>query len=159
MTDYDRGSSPKTEQAQPSASSRLPASQQSVLHLASAGTGDQKEPRDTPLPRIKLYRPDHSTTVFGQPEKAVAASSLSPDSAAAQPMTLKPTELLRPRRRFSTGLRQMHQRKITPEEAHKALQAVIGYCKQRATGFLDFQESVLLGKLDERLRSMEVDIF
>lgn len=119
---------------------------------------DQKEPRDTILPRIKLYRPDHSTTVFGQPEKAVAASSLSPDSAAAQPMTLEPTKLLRPQRRFFTGLRQIHQRKITPDEAHEALQAVIGYCKQRATGFLDFQESVLLGKLDERLRSMEADV-
>jgi hypothetical protein len=38
------------------------------------------------------------------------------------------------------------------DEAHQALHTVIGYCKQQPTGFLDIQEGVVLGKLDERLR-------
>lgn len=41
---------------------------------------------------------------------------------------------------------------ISPEEARKALGIVIRFCEQQRNGFLELQECVLLGTLDERLK-------
>jgi hypothetical protein len=69
-----------------------------------------------------------------------------------QPTGIDPKKLLHPPRSRSPGSLKVQQHKVMADEAHKALHVVIGYCKQQSTGFLDFQESVVLGKLDERLR-------
>lgn len=90
--------------------------------------------------------------MLGQGNKAVTVPPPAPDSRADRTTTTKPTELLHPSRGCSTGLPQGQQHRIMPDEAHKALQAVIGYCAQQPTGFLGIKEGVLLGKLDERLR-------
>lgn len=73
--------------------------------------------------------------------------------------TIKPyapenSSIVHPPRSCSDGSLQFQQHAIIPDEAQKALQVVIGYCKQQPTGFLNLQEGVTLGKLDEILRQL-----
>lgn len=63
---------------------------------------------------------------------------------------------MHPTQRHSTVPSQTKELAISSEEAHKALGIVIRFCEQQPSGFLELQEGVLLGTLDERLRHIRV---
>jgi hypothetical protein len=158
MSDRDSGFAPQTEEpARPSSqslssSSSRTISQRSFSHPASKSKNNQREPQNTRIPKIKLFPPGDPATVLGQRNKTVTVSSPTPDSRADRSTSIDPKKLLHPPRSRSPGSLKVQQHKVMADEAHKALHVVIGYCKQQPTGFLDFQDSVVLGKLDERLR-------
>ena len=85
--------------------------------------------------------------------------------AEDRPHTVTPSETMRPpplpahilageRKREltpATSTSSLHS-STSPDEARQALEVVMSFIEQQPTGFLDFQESMHIGKLMEKLR-------
>ena len=82
-----------------------------------------------------------------------------------RPHTVTPSETMRPPPLPAHILSGDRKREVTPatsssslhswtspEEAHRALEVVMSFIEQQPNGFLDFQESMHIGKLMEKLR-------
>ena len=82
-----------------------------------------------------------------------------------RPSTVTPSETMRPPPLPAHVLAAESKREVTPststssipasttpEEARQALEVVMSFIEQQPTGFLDFQESMHMGKLMEKLR-------
>ena len=123
-------------------------------NFAPQSKGDCQGLQNTILPTIKPYAPENSSIVHDEPEKGFTVLSPTSQPPINRLATTKSAKLLHPPRSCSDGSFQFQQHAIIPDEAQKALQVVIGYCKQQPTGFLNLQEGVTLGKLDERLRQL-----
>lgn len=64
--------------------------------------------------------------------------------------TMRPPPL--PARLSHPDLKREATPTTSPEEARRALEVVLSYFEQQPSGFLDFQESVTMGKLMEKLK-------
>lgn len=82
-----------------------------------------------------------------------------------RPHTVTPAETMRPpplpahilageaKREFPPATSTSSQQSSTsPEEARQALETVMSFIEQQPNGFLDFQESMHMGKLMEKLK-------
>jgi hypothetical protein len=156
MSDRDSEFVLQTEEpARPSSQSLSGFSSRTISQPAPTTKNNRRGPQNIMIPKIKLIPPDDPATVLGQRNKAVTVSSPAPDSRADRSTSIDPSStrlLLHPLRSRPSGLHKVRQHKVMADEAHQALHTVIGYCKQQPTGFLNIEEGVVLGKLDERLR-------
>jgi hypothetical protein len=79
-------------------------------------------------------------------------NSTSSSHPIDQPTAVNPADFLRRPQTSATVLSQKQLPTTSPEEARKAIRVVIGFFQQQPGGFLELQESIVLGKLEERLR-------
>lgn len=108
--------------------------------------------QNTTIPTIKVCGPENSVSVYDQWGESSTIRSLPPGRLNKRSTATKPAKALRPPQGYPANLAQAQRHAVTPEEAHKAIQVVIGYCQQQPGGFLEQQDGVSLGKLSERLR-------
>lgn len=149
MSHGDCVSAPQTESNHPSSPSLSTGQRRSPT-----SKNDRQDSRDITIPRIKLHPPEHFAIMLDQRNKAVTISSPTLDPRANRSTSINPTNLLHPFRNRSPGLPKVQQYRVMADDARNALQAVIEYCKQQPTGFLDFQEGMVLGMLNERLKRL-----
>ena len=130
-----------------------------LLDQFMSGSGDVQTPKFI------------TTTVLDSPMEEAHDPLLSLEEVVRathteeRPHTVTPAEMMRPpplpahilggemRREVTPATSNSSLRASTsPEEARRALEVVMGFIEQQPNGFLDFQESMQMGKLMEKLR-------
>jgi hypothetical protein len=114
--------------------------------------GTNPEPLDSPM--------GESSDPLQSLDDAVRAPAID-----ERPRTVTPAEMMRPPPIPTRVLMSEPKRDVTPststssmgastspEEAQRALEIVMSFIEQQPTGFLDFQESMHMGKLMEKLK-------
>jgi hypothetical protein len=123
--------------------------QQSLPCSYQTSNDDCFKPRTTKVPSNApgIYGTVHNPHVDG-----LIDNSTSSSHPIDQPTAVNPADLLRRPQTSATVLSQKQLPTTSPEEARKAIRVVIGFFQQQPSGFLELQESIVLGKLEERLR-------
>lgn len=143
----------------PGSSPDVSIGEQSFPHPASASKDDCEVSQNTTVPTIKVCAPDNSAsvTLYDRCGESSATRSLSPDRLSKRLTATKPANAPRPAQGYPADIAQAQRHAVTPQEAHKAIQIVIGYCQQQPEGFLEQQDGISLGMLSERLRCSSDD--
>jgi hypothetical protein len=148
--------------ATPSTNSHRPRSQTFPLldqYMSSAGSSDSVTPKyvtssvlDSPMeeapdPLNSIDETVNSSQPEERPHTVTPAETMRPPPLPAHVFAAEVKRELTPSTSTSS-LRAMP----SPEEALQALQIVHSFFEQQPNGFLDFQESVTMGKLMEKLK-------
>lgn len=117
---------------------------------SSMGSEYCQGPPNPTVPIITVTTPNHSSLIDPRTETSSMGDTGSPFNRQA---TVKRAGLLRPPPQYCSTVPSPTQRRApSPEQGRKALGIVIGFCEHQPSNFPKFEEGVLLGKLDERLR-------
>lgn len=150
-------SAPKTQSSrslsfehEPGATSSYSSSKQIPSCPSSTCNEDCQRPANPTVPIIKVTTPADSSLIDLHTETSSRGNTGSPINRQT---TDERAGLLRPPpQHCSTMPSPTQQRATSPQQARKALRVVIRFCEHQRSGFLELEEGVLLGKLDERLR-------
>jgi hypothetical protein len=118
---------------------------------APTSSHDLQAPQNTKIPMLMPWMPNNPTTVLGRPEKSFTVPSQTSVHLTHHSTIVELAKLPHASWRGSTSLLEAQQPKITPDQAYKAIQVVIDYCKRKPQGYLEIDEGVLLGTLARRL--------
>ena len=145
-----------------STNSQRPRSQTFPLldqYLAASASSEANTPKygssealDSPMeeapdPLSSISETVHSTTVDIRPHTFASAEMMRPPPLPAHVLATEGKRELTP----STSTSSLRAA-TSPEEALRALEVVHGFFQQQPNGFLDFDESVTMGKLMEKLK-------
>ena len=141
---------------------------------ATTSANNSQRPRSQTFPLLDQYMstPRYVTsTILDSPMEEAQDPLINIDEAARvtrpedRPHTVTPSEMMRPPplpahilagevKRELTPATAMSslQTSTSPEEARRALEVVMAFIEQQPNGFLDFQESMHMGKLMEKLK-------
>ncbi|KAF2773102.1 hypothetical protein EJ03DRAFT_265857 [Teratosphaeria nubilosa] len=166
----------------PAAFTHEPHAHMRAILPATPTQGNSQRPRSQTFPLLDQYMAAASSSSDGMTPKYVTAMLDSPMEEAPDPLndmdeavnhsvhedrpnTVTPLETMRPPPLPAHLLAAELKRELTPstsssslrqapspEEALNALQLVHSFFEQQPNGFLDFQESVTMGKLMEKLK-------
>ena len=158
-----------------------PLTARPILPVTPAIGSSSQRPRSQTFPLLDQYMsgagsadaptPKYASAVLDSPMEESSDPLVNIDEAVRmtqleeRPHTVTPAETMRPpplpayilageRNRDgtpSTSTSSVHL-STSPEEARRALEVVMSFIEQQPSGFLDFQESMHMGKLMEKLR-------
>jgi hypothetical protein len=143
ITCFSRGSDSTTKSS---------ISQKSFDGLVSTSREVWQAPNHTTSSTSEPWTTNNSATLLGQPNEGFTVSCQTSVPPIDQSTTTKSAKLPHPPRNCSSSSLENQRLQTTPDQAQKALQIVIGYCKRQPRGYLETDEGVLLGTLAQRLR-------
>lgn len=145
--------------------------------LPASSSANSQRPRSQTFPLLDQYVSNPGDSVTPKFSNATLDSPMEerPDPMDSldetmelhrhdRPPTMTPSETMRPpplpshiqpegtRRDSTPATPASIQQATTPEEARKALQVVLTFFEQQPNGFLDFNESMTIGRLMEKLK-------
>jgi hypothetical protein len=126
-------------------------SRKSLPCPSQTSNDNRHQPRST---TISSNAPGVWGTAHNSHADGLTNNSPSSNHSINQPVTVNSADLLRRPQTWDVTLSQTQLPTPSPEEARGAIRVVIGFFEQQPSDFLELQEGIVLGKLEERLRCM-----